>query len=146
MNAWVIVLTFLFFTGNYAKNTKIEKLEEKIDSVESKVDSLKNVGSIRWGTAPMPHNLLPDTIRPIPMPVYPLPDNIRPIPMPTYPMQDVTPDSIKIMLYGKCPKCGGVMDWYQIPCPDNRPGCLVLHGKPYCQKCDGLPWSRVIIH
>ena len=35
-----------------------------------------------------------------------------------------------------CNTCGRKMDLVVIPCPENRPGCLVQHSKFVCNYCD----------
>ena len=35
-----------------------------------------------------------------------------------------------------CPKCGTILTWIAIPCPDKKPGCAVLHyGQAPCPTC-----------
>lgn len=41
-----------------------------------------------------------------------------------------------------CPICGGETRFAPIPCPDGRPGCLVLHQAFVCQKCGKAFLSR----
>jgi len=38
-----------------------------------------------------------------------------------------------------CPSCGGRMTHGPVPCPDGKPGCLVLHYGLRCGKC-GKQW------
>lgn len=40
-----------------------------------------------------------------------------------------------------CPSCGGPMTEGPIPCPDGKPGCLVVHFGVRCTKC-GKMFSR----
>lgn len=41
-----------------------------------------------------------------------------------------------------CERCGGEMKPEQIPCPDNRPGCLTWSGRFICPKCDAPKAER----
>lgn len=34
-----------------------------------------------------------------------------------------------------CPTCGGQTTLVQVPCPDGKPGCLVLHQECWCSHC-----------
>jgi C4-type Zn-finger protein len=36
----------------------------------------------------------------------------------------------------KCPRCGGEIEEIQIPCPDGREGCLVMHFAARCANCN----------
>jgi len=38
-----------------------------------------------------------------------------------------------------CPSCGAMLRWGVIPCPDGKPGCLVLHHGYHCSGC-GKYW------
>lgn len=38
-----------------------------------------------------------------------------------------------------CPSCGGSMTRGPVPCPDGKPGCLVIHYGLRCSKC-GKYW------
>jgi len=42
----------------------------------------------------------------------------------------------------ECPKCGAELRERQIPCPENRPGCLVYHFEQYCDICDRVIFSE----
>ena len=35
----------------------------------------------------------------------------------------------------KCPRCGGQLRWGTIPCPERKPGCLVMHYGYACESC-----------
>jgi hypothetical protein len=49
-----------------------------------------------------------------------------------------TPEYEKKNTDVKCPQCGGEMRHGTIGCPDNMPGCLVLHYGYICLKGCGV--------
>jgi len=40
-----------------------------------------------------------------------------------------------------CPGCGGTLFHGPVPCPDGKPGCLVLHYGYTCSEC-GKKWTH----
>ena len=45
------------------------------------------------------------------------------------------PEELKSNTKEKCPHCGGEMRYGRIPCPEGRPGCLVIHYGYRCLSC-----------
>ena len=36
----------------------------------------------------------------------------------------------------RCPVCDGIIEWRNVPCPANVPGCDKKHKGYYCNTCD----------
>lgn len=50
-------------------------------------------------------------------------------------LREIKPPADLRPIAGTCQKCGGDMTRGPVPCPDGKPGCLVLHYGYYCHRC-----------
>jgi hypothetical protein len=49
------------------------------------------------------------------------------------------PKPQRLYVDGACPRCGEAKVYESaIPCPDGRPGCLVLHRGYICDNCNAI--------